>query len=90
MVIDTLYGSIFYDQLSSSLLADFWNSRYIVRGISHQTFQLNELPWCYTVFINNILLIVIFNLCFTCFGLWYPDLDLCSRDLKQVSVSRYK
>ena len=70
-------------------LSDTRQTRDIVRRISHQRFQINNLSRKKTVFFLHLSRMVIFNRGNTFHSLWNPDQNVIRCKLKQVTVPGY-
>ena len=63
------------------------NARNIVRGISHQSFQFNDLRRRYLIFFQNLRSMIIFDSGFPFHRLWQTDHNLLCRELEQITVA---
>ncbi len=89
MLMGILNGVVFHYDLRRSLLPDTWNTRNIVRRITHQRFHINKLLRSHLVPLLHIPGVVILHLCPALLRLGDPDLHMLCRKLQQISVSGY-
>ena len=76
MRISILDASVCHDQVCGCLFSNGRNARNIVRSITHQRLDINELSRRYLVLPFHILRIVIMDLRRSAAGLRDPDLDV--------------
>ena len=87
MFMGILNRTILYDQFGGSLLSYPRNSRDIICGIPHQSFQFNDLRRCDLIFLQNLLCMKILNRRFAAGCLGKADHDPVCRKLEKISVS---
>ncbi len=90
MGIDVVHGTVLHHQLRSGLLAHLGDSRHIVRGIPHQSLQINELQGRDLIGLHHVLRIVVLYLRPAHLGLGYSDHNMLVRNLQQIPVAGHK
>ena len=87
MLVDAVHGAVLLNQRNGSLLADLRHTRYVVRGIAHERFDINKLPRRHPVGRLDILRIIVLNCGLPHAGLRNPDPGALRRNLQQIPVS---
>ena len=78
---------IFRNNLCRCLFSDARDSRNVVRGVSHQRLQINELRRSHLVFLLDVLCIIIFHLGASLLCLRNPDLYMLCGKLQKIPVA---
>ena len=89
MCISIFNRTICYDQISCRFFTDSRHTRNIIRSITHQCLQFNDLRRIHLISFLHVSRIIIFNLCGSSFGLWHPDQHIVRCQLQQIPVTRY-
>ena len=87
MFMGVLNRAILYDQLGGSLLSHPRNSRDIICGVPHQSFQFNDLRRRDLIFLQHLLCMEVLNRRFAPGSLGKTDHDPVCRKLEKISVS---
>ena len=87
MGVGILNASILNNQIGSGLFPNSWHTRNIIRRISHQRFQLNDLQRCHLIAVDHILRMIVFRLRDSALRLGKADSDMLCRKLQKIPVA---